>query len=115
MRLNLLAAVLASLLAEMSLMPTRASSNDVRQLISDARVPGLSMAVIRDDGTVEVTAAGVRNTHAGTPVDAQTVFDAASLSKPVFAYALLRLVDAGVLSLDTPLSRYVPDYVSKDV
>jgi CubicO group peptidase (beta-lactamase class C family) len=114
MRLNLLVAVLASLLAEMSLMPTPASSNDVRQLISDARVPGLSMAVIRDDGTVEVIAAGVRNTHAGTSVDAQTVFDAASLSKPVFAYAVLRLVDAGVLSLDTPLSRYVPDYVSKD-
>jgi Beta-lactamase len=95
-------------------MPTPASSNDVRQLISDARVPGLSMAVIRDDGTVEVTAAGVRNMQAGTPVDAQSVFDAASLSKPVFAYAVLRLVDAGVLSLDAPLSRHVPDYVAKD-
>ena len=113
-RRNLLAAILVSLLAETSLMSTPASSDDVRQLISDARVPGLSMAIVRDDGTVEVTTAGVRNAHTGTAVDAQTVFDAASLSKPVFAYAVLRLVDAGKLSLDTPLSRHVPDYVAKD-
>jgi CubicO group peptidase (beta-lactamase class C family) len=113
-RSNLLLAAVLSLAAEASLMPTPASSNDVRRLIADARVPGLSMAVVRDDGTVEVTTAGVRNAHLGTALDAQTVFDAASLSKPVFAYAVLRLVDAGKLSLDTPLSRYAPDYVSKD-
>jgi CubicO group peptidase (beta-lactamase class C family) len=111
MRLNILLAVLV---AGMNLMPVPAASSDVRQLISDARVPGLSMAVVREDGTVEVTAAGVRNAHTGATVDAQTVFDAASLSKPVFAYAVLRLVDAGKLSLDTPLSRHVPDYVPKD-
>jgi len=50
----------------------------------------------------------------GAAVDENTIFEAASLSKPVFAYAVLQLVDMGVLSLDTPLSKYVPDYVKGD-
>jgi CubicO group peptidase (beta-lactamase class C family) len=95
-------------------VPTRASSQTVGQLISDAGVPGLSMAVIGNGEVVEVTALGVRNALAGTPVDADTIFDAASLSKPVFAYAVLQLVDAGVLSLDAALVRHVPDFVQDD-
>src|SRR5207244_3327775 len=43
-----------------------------------------------------------------------TLFGGASLSKPVFAYAVLQLVDAGVLSLDEPLASYVPDFVTTD-
>jgi CubicO group peptidase (beta-lactamase class C family) len=99
--------VLLWLLLEVA-VPTSASSQTVGQLISDAGVPGLSMAVIRNGEVVEVTALGVRNALAGTPVDADTIFDAASLSKPVFAYAVLQLVDAGA-SADAALMRHVPD------
>ena len=42
------------------------------------------------------------------------MFGAASLSKPVFAYAVMQLVDAGLLSLDAPLASYVPNFVSND-
>jgi CubicO group peptidase (beta-lactamase class C family) len=94
--------------------PSPAHTADLDQLLRDGRVPGLSYALIRDGQIVETKAAGVRDVSRGIPVDADTIFEAASLGKPVFAYAVLQLVDAGELSLDTPLSKYVPDYVKDD-
>jgi CubicO group peptidase (beta-lactamase class C family) len=92
----------------------RSAAGDLERLLKDGRVPGLSFAVKRDGKIVETRALGVRDTSTGLPADEDTIFEAASLSKPVFAYAVLQLVDAGVLSLDTPLSTYVPDYVKDD-
>jgi CubicO group peptidase (beta-lactamase class C family) len=43
------------------------------------------------------------------PVDHDTVFEAASVSKTVFAYVVLKLCEKGVLDLDTPLTKYTPD------
>jgi CubicO group peptidase (beta-lactamase class C family) len=94
-------------------MPPLASSA-VQQLIVDARVPGLSMAVVSGRPSTALIAVGARNSLDGAAVDQQTIFDAASLSKPVFAYAVLQLVDAGKLALDTALSQHVPDYVADD-
>jgi CubicO group peptidase (beta-lactamase class C family) len=87
---------------------------DIRQILKDGRVPALSYAVIREGKIVEAEAIGVRDASTGISVDVNTVFEAASLSKPVFAYAVLQLVDAGVLSLDMPLSKFVADYVKDD-
>ena len=86
----------------------------IQQLLEDGAVPGLSIATIRDGEVAEIIAAGTRNTSTGAPVEAMTIFDAASLSKPMFAYAVLQLIDAGALSLDAPLAEYVPHYVAND-
>jgi CubicO group peptidase (beta-lactamase class C family) len=88
------------------------TASAVSQLITGARVPGLSMAVIGDRQAL--TVCGVRNAIDRTAVDQQTIFGAVSLSKPLFAYAVLQLTDAGKLALDTPLSLHVPDYVADD-
>jgi CubicO group peptidase (beta-lactamase class C family) len=71
-----------------------------------ASVPGVSIAIMERD---RVTARGFGVTRAGgsEAVDADTVFEAASLSKPVFAYLVLRLVSEGAIDLDRPLSDYV--------
>lgn len=87
--------------------------SNLRSLLSAARVPGASMAVVRQDSTI-VCAEGFTNIESGAVVSADTIFDAASLSKPVFAYAVLQLVDAGRLSLETRLSEWAPEYVADD-
>ncbi|MFP3836070.1 serine hydrolase domain-containing protein, partial [Chryseobacterium sp. SIMBA_028] len=53
-------------------------------------------------------ALGTANLETQLPLNNQSVFEAASLSKTVFAYFVLRLVDQGVLNLDTPLYKYMP-------
>jgi CubicO group peptidase (beta-lactamase class C family) len=59
------------------------SAVDLEQILKGSRVPGLSLAVIRDGKIVESKALGVRDTSTDIPVDVNTVFEAASLSKPV--------------------------------
>jgi CubicO group peptidase (beta-lactamase class C family) len=76
--------------------------------MAQAGVPGLALTLVRGGEVAQVAACGVRSLRTREPVSERTVFEAASLSKPVFAYAVLRLVDAGELSLDEPLSKYSP-------
>jgi CubicO group peptidase (beta-lactamase class C family) len=86
----------------------------IRQLMARANIPGLSIALIEDGKIAWVGSFGVKSTKTGGKVDELTVFQAASLSKVVFAYGVLKLVDQGKLDLDTPLSKYVPEYVRND-
>ena len=78
------------------------------RLLEDGIVPGLSVAVVQKGELVWHRGFGVKNAQTKEPVAANTVFEAASLSKPVFAYAVLKLVDAGKFDLDTPLTKYLP-------
>lgn len=79
----------------------------VPALLDSAGIPGVSIAVLEGGRTVWTGEFGVRNAVDRRPVGPETVFEAASLSKPVFAYGLLRLVDRGGFDLDRPLSEYV--------
>ena len=84
----------------------------VPKLMADGDVPGLSMAVVRGGSIFWHKAFGVQIAGGNAPVGDDTIFEAASLSKPVFAYAVLKLVDQGRIDLDAPLSKYLPgDYV----
>lgn len=75
---------------------------------SPYRVPGLVIAVYReDDGAVFRHASGTDG--AGRPWDVDTLYPIASASKLATGLAVLRLVDAGVLALDAPVERYLPE------
>jgi CubicO group peptidase (beta-lactamase class C family) len=79
---------------------------EVPRLLRLASVPGLSMAIVRS-GEVTSRGFGIRRAGSEGFVTPDTVFEAASLSKPVFAYALLSLVAEGALDLDRPVGTYV--------
>jgi CubicO group peptidase (beta-lactamase class C family) len=81
---------------------------DIPALMEKAGVPGLSIAVIRGGKTVWTASFGLRNQETKKPVADDTLFNVGSLSKPVFAYGVLKLVDAGKLKLDEPLAPYLP-------
>lgn len=84
------------------------------RLLEEAAVPGAAVALVAADELDCLVNGGVRGGLAVGPVDAFTVFDAASLSKPVFAYLVLQLVDRGTIDLDSPIERYLPGYLRMD-
>ena len=86
---------------------------DLPRLMDEAFVPGVSMAVVEDGRVVWKRHFGVANNETGDPITDDSVFEAASMSKPVFAYLVLQLADAGLIDLNRPLVEYYrPDFVS---
>ncbi len=70
-------------------------------------VPGLSMALIREGQVVWTESFGVTNSLTRTPVTEETIFEAASLGKPIAAFGALQLVESGDMMLDRPLDEYL--------
>ncbi|QHT69539.1 serine hydrolase [Rhodocytophaga rosea] len=80
----------------------------VYNLMDSANIPGLALGVIQQGKIVYTKGYGLLKSDSTAKVDEHTVFDAASLSKPVFGYAVFKLMEEGKLSLDTPLYTYLP-------
>lgn len=82
---------------------------EIPRLLREGNIPGISIAVIRDRKVVWSGAYGVAGPASSAPVRPDTVFQAGSLTKPVFTYMVLRLADRGVIDLDQPLWSVVPE------
>lgn len=76
--------------------------------VARERVPGAAWAVIVDDRIAHLGVSGLRDVAAGAPVREDSVFRIASMTKSFTAMAVLQLRDAGRLSLDDPVERYLP-------
>lgn len=74
------------------------------------QVPGVSVAVIKDGKIRWAKGYGIANTATGSKVDTNTLFQAASISKPIAALAALKLVDKGMLKLDENVNAYLKDW-----
>src|SRR5688572_1825286 len=72
------------------------------------RIPGVSLALVRDAKVLYHKTYGVANTMTGEKVNDLTLFEAASITKPVFAFAVQRLAERKVIDLDKPLYLYLP-------
>jgi CubicO group peptidase (beta-lactamase class C family) len=77
--------------------------------MAELKVPGLSIAVIHQGKIDWARGFGVTATG-GAAVTADTLFQAASISKPVFALAVLRLTEQGKLDLNTDVNRYLKSW-----
>ena len=77
-------------------------------LMQKLNVPGISMAIINDGKLVYHSVKGYANLEENQKVTNKTIFEAASLSKPLFSFFVMDFVERGLLDLDTPLYQYLP-------
>ncbi|HTL49416.1 MAG TPA: serine hydrolase, partial [Steroidobacteraceae bacterium] len=80
---------------------------DVPKLMREAHVPGVSIAIMQHGAIAWAQGFGVKDARSGEAVTTDTVFEACSMSKPVFALIAMQLVQEGRLDLDRPLVEYL--------
>jgi CubicO group peptidase (beta-lactamase class C family) len=80
----------------------------IPELMAKARIPGLQIALIRRGKLIWQGAYGVTNSAGGSAVSKDTIFEAASLTKPLFAYIVMQMVDKELIDLDMPLLGKLP-------
>jgi CubicO group peptidase (beta-lactamase class C family) len=118
----LFAALCVPVAAAAQTIPTGAAIDaEVNRIMTETHAKGLAIAVVDRGKVGYVQAYGVRNAN-GDPLTSDTVMYGASITKTVFAYTVMQLVDRGKLKLDTPLKddldqplpSYGPDPVFPD-
>lgn len=109
----LLAALLAASPARAAEPALEAALGGFRKLhraeMKKAGIVGSSFYFVRDGATVAADHIGEQDAQAGVPVDARTIYHWASITKTMTGIAIMQLRDRGLLSLDDPIVRYVPE------
>src|SRR5437867_11306064 len=77
--------------------------------MQDVKIPGLAMIIISDATIAWRGAFGVKDAASKVPVNNETMFEAASMSKPVFDYVVMKLCEKGVMNLDASLTKYTSE------
>ena len=99
--------IASSLLPETAFEGEYAAPAPLADRMNFYHTPGVSLAIIDNFEVAWAGGFGVRRAGTGRPVDRRTLFQAGSISKPVFALAVMRLVEQGRLDLDEDVSRYL--------
>jgi len=84
------------------------------EIMRRSGIPGMAVAVVRDGRTVYAKGFGIRKAGTREPVDADTVFQIASLSKPITATVVARQIQAGTVAWDTPVAKHLPWFRLKE-
>ena len=79
----------------------------IRARLPSTRLPGVSVAVVKDGRIVKASGYGAASLELDAPATAETVYEIGSISKQIAANAILLLRDEGRLSLDDPIAKYV--------
>jgi CubicO group peptidase (beta-lactamase class C family) len=92
----------------------RALDGFAKKIMRRSGVPGMAVAVVYDDRIVYVKGFGVRRVGRPARVDAKTVFQLASLSKPVGAAVIAGAVGRGCVKWTDPVAKYLPGFTLAD-
>jgi CubicO group peptidase (beta-lactamase class C family) len=108
LRLALVGALLPTLLSAQRRLtaPLRGFGAYVAEAVQQWAIPGLAIAVVRDDSVVYAQGFGVRRLGDTARVTSRTIFAIGSCTKAFTATALAMLVDSGQVSWDEPVTRY---------
>lgn len=87
--------------------------NTVKRLMDTANVQGLDLAILNNKKTIFIKSYGYKNKPKNELLDTATVMYGASLSKAVFAYLTMKLVQEKVIDLDKPLYKYLSKPISE--
>lgn len=83
--------------------------------VAETHIPGLVALVVDQERILYRRAVGQRSASGNVPMSADTIFNIASMTKPIATTAIMMLVDEGKLDLDDPISQYVPELAGKPV
>ncbi len=84
-------------------------SSRMRSLVEQGKFPGIATLVWKDGSIVSLDTVGQRDLARQLPIQRDTLFRLASMSKPLTSVAALILVDEGYLHLDDPISCWLPE------
>jgi CubicO group peptidase (beta-lactamase class C family) len=99
---------IGSLSAAAQNAPLQGFDDYVNKAIKDWEVPGIAIAIVKDDKIVFAKGYGVRELGKPSPVDERTLFAIGSSSKAFTAATVAMLVDEGKLKWDDPATKYLP-------
>ncbi|WP_338723483.1 serine hydrolase domain-containing protein [Devosia sp. XK-2] len=83
------------------------------EAVASGKLVGAVVMAAKDGEVIYRRAAGLSDREAGTPMTEDTIFRAASLTKPLVASTLLAMEDAGLVQTDDPVTRYLPYFRPK--
>ncbi len=83
----------------------------VEQIMQREHIAGVAVAVAQHGEIVYSQGFGLRNVETGDPVTSETIFGIASVSKSFTAMAIMQLQEAGLLSVDDPVIKYLPEFI----
>ncbi len=97
---------------EMGFSPERLEriTTQMQKLIDACTLPGVITIVARHGSIVHFKSQGLMDIEAGKPMDEDTIFRIASMTKPITCVGLMTLYEEGSFLLDQPISRYLPSF-----
>jgi CubicO group peptidase (beta-lactamase class C family) len=93
----------------------KAFRDGMRALVDESKLAGITTLIARHGKVVHFDAYGKRDLETGKPVEKDTIFRIASMTKPIVGVAMMMLWEEGKWTLDDPVSKHIPEFAGLKV